>query len=240
MIFTIREHRSIVREVIFKHSKSTNIKELQSMTRIQAGMPLNPTLNQLACFDIAENLKKEGHYFANVRLEEGFQESDDRVVFNITEGPVVRVRNVSFVGQSELATGERLRTQIDTSRAILGAFGGRFNPAMVDSDVFKLEDYYKRNGYHKVHVSRELQFSDDFGFVDIVFHIQEGVRFRVYEYKIDGSKYIPTENLDAIPRVKKGRLLQRRHRHGRCEQSASLRRLARLSDGSRQTHHRNP
>ncbi len=42
-------------------------------------------------------LKKQGYYFANVSLEEGFDEHHDRVVFNITEGPVLRVSKVSFV-----------------------------------------------------------------------------------------------------------------------------------------------
>jgi outer membrane protein insertion porin family len=203
VIFVVREFRSVVREVVFKHAKHVDQKELEGMTRIRNGMPLDPTLNQLACHEIADHLRKQGYYFANVTLEEGFHESHERVVFNITEGPKVRVRHVDFTG-NEFVGAERLRTQIDTSRAFLGNFGGSFNPAMVDNDVFKIEEYYRNNGFHKVHVARELQFSDDFMFVDVVFHIQEGTRFRVESWDVTGSKHFSKDELKSIETVKTG------------------------------------
>jgi outer membrane protein assembly complex protein YaeT len=204
VIFVVREFRSVVREVVFKHAKHVDVKELQNLTRVRRGMPLDTTLNQLACYDIQEFLKKKGYYFANVSLEEGYHESHDRVVFNITEGPKVRVRDIRFIGQNELATAARLRTQIDSSRSFLQTWGGDFNDELIKNDVFKLEEYYRNNGYQKVNVARELQFSDDFKFVDIVFHIQEGVRFRVQDWTLEGSRNFPREQLQSIVTVKKG------------------------------------
>jgi outer membrane protein insertion porin family len=203
VIFVVREFRSVVREVVFKHAKHVDVKEMQNLTRVRRGMPLDTTLNQLACYDIQEFLKKKGYYFANVSLEEGHHESHDRVVFNITEGPKVRVRDIRFVGQNELASAARLRTQIDSSRSFLQTWGGDFNDELVKNDVFKLEEYYRNNGYQKVNVARELQFSDDFKFVDIVFHIQEGVRFRVQDWTLEGSRNFPREQLASIVTVKK-------------------------------------
>src|ERR1019366_10350112 len=195
VIFEVQEHPNVVREVLYKHAKHVNVKELEGMTRVQRGMPLDKTLNQIACYEIQEHLKKQGYFFANVSLEEGFDESHERVVFNITEGPKVRVRHVEFVGQKELASGERLRTQIDTSRAFLKTWGGALQPAIIDSDVLKLEEYYRANGYLNVHVSRELKFSDDFLYADIIFHVQEGTRYRVQEVTLDGSKHFSREEL---------------------------------------------
>src|SRR5262249_38946739 len=153
------------REVVFKHAKHLSEEELQGLTRIRKGMPLDTTLNRLAQFEIQDALKKKGRYFASVSLEEGFDESHSRVVFNITEGPIVRVRATSFMG-NEFATGAQLRTHIDTSRAIFfESFGGKFVPEMVEEDVHKLEEYYRKNGFLNVLVSRRLDFSDDFQFV---------------------------------------------------------------------------
>jgi outer membrane protein assembly complex protein YaeT len=202
--FEVQEHPNVVKEVVYKHAKHVNLKELEELTRVQRGMPLDKTLNQIACYEIQEHLRKEGYLLANVTLEEGYDESHERVVFNITEGAKLRVRSVDFVGQNELASAERLRTQTDTSRAFLGAFGGTYNPAMVDSDVLKLEEYYRANGYLNAHVSREIKLSDDLHFVDIVFHIHEGTRFRVQEWTIEGNKKIPTEHLATIVTLKKG------------------------------------
>lgn len=204
VIFEVIEHANVVRDVSYLHAKHVDRKELEQATRVRAGMPLDKTLNQLACYEIQETLKKQGYYFANVTLEEGYDESHDRVVFNITEGPRVRVRGVDFTGQNELATGERLRTQIDSSRAFLGTWGGDFNPAIVDNDVIKLEEYYRNNGYLNASVSRELKFSDDFRHVDILFHIHEGKRYRVHEWTVDGTKNFPREQLSSVVTLKKG------------------------------------
>src|SRR5262249_9281115 len=205
VIFVVREFRAIVKEVVFKHAKHTDVKELQNMSRIRRGMPLDPTLNQLACYEIQDHLRQMGYYFANVTLEEGYDESHDRVVFNITEGTVVRVRSIHFTGQKELANEARLRTQIDSSRAFLATFGGKFNPKLVDLDVFKLEEYYRNNGYLKAHVSRELQFSDDFSMVDIICHIQEGVRYHMQDWSLTGSKHFSSEELGGIVTLEKGK-----------------------------------
>jgi outer membrane protein assembly complex protein YaeT len=202
--FEVQEHPNIVKEVIYKHAKHVNLKELEDLTRVQRGMPLDKTLNQLACYEIQEHLRKQGYLLANVTLEYGWDETHDKVVFNITEGQMLRVRRVDFVGQNELATSERLRTQTDTSRAFLGAFGGKYIPAMVDSDVLKLEEYYRANGYLNVHVAREIKLSDDLKFVDITFHVHEGTRYRVQEWTIEGTKNFPREQLASICTIKKG------------------------------------
>jgi outer membrane protein assembly complex protein YaeT len=205
LYFEVQEHPSVVREVIYNHAKHLDLKELEDITRIHPGMPLDLWANRNACYELQEHLKKQGYYFANVSLDEGFDEHHDRVVFNITEGNVLRVSKVSFVGQSELANAARLNTQVETGAAFMQSFGGKFNPAMVEDDVVKLETYYKNNGYRNVHVSRELKFSDDFRFVEVIFHVQEGIRFRVQEWTLEGNfKNLPREQLESIVLAKKG------------------------------------
>lgn len=204
VIFEVQEHPGIVRDVVYKNANHVNIKDLEVMTKIRIGMPLDKELNLIVRFDIQEHLRREGYYFANVTLEEGWDESHDRVVFNITEGPKLRIRSIQFTGQNELATSARLKTQIESSAAIAGTFGGKFNPMMVEDDVNKLENYYKSNGYQHVSVSRELQFSDDFAWVDVTFHIKEGPRFRVHDTTIEGTKNFPREQLASIITQKNG------------------------------------
>ena len=64
-------------------------------TRLRKGMPLDPTSNKNACFEIQDYLRKKGRYFASVTLEEGEKPSDNRVVFNVSEGPIVRRQRTS-------------------------------------------------------------------------------------------------------------------------------------------------
>lgn len=203
--FYVRERPNVVREIVYKHAKHVSAKDLDGIVKVRKGLPLDKTQNRLACYEIQDYLKKKGYYFANVTLEEGYEDSHTRVVFNITEGPIVRVRSINFTGQGELANAARLRTQTETSRAFLGLpLGGVFNPAMIEGDVLKLKEYYRSNGYLAVHVSRELKFSDDFRFVDVLYHIREGTRFRVKDVTVEGTKDFPREQLASVLQVKKG------------------------------------
>jgi outer membrane protein assembly complex protein YaeT len=205
--FEVKEYRSIVQEVVYRHNKHVTTKELEGITRVHRGMPLDKTLNRMACIDITQHLVKQGYIFANVTLLEGDNDDDERVVFNITEGHKVQVNNTSFVGQSDLASEDRLRTQIDTNRAFLG-FGGTYQPEMVQNDITKIVEYYRSNGYLNVQVSRELKFSDDFRTVDIVFHIHEGLRYRVANWSIEINKdspvFYPNDELASVVQLKKG------------------------------------
>lgn len=211
VIFEVQEHPNIVREVVYKHAKHVNVKELEGLTKIRRGMPLDKDLNRIVCFDLQEHFKRQGYYFANVNLEEGYDESHERVVFNITEGPKLRIRDVRFVGQNELASAARLATQVESKKAFLQTFGGTFHPQMIDEDVIKLENYYKNNGYHHVSVSRELEFSDDFQWVDVVFHIKEGNRFRIHSYAVQGSQNFPKEQVESIVTLKSGEYFNARN-----------------------------
>jgi outer membrane protein insertion porin family len=187
VFFDVTEYPNLVQEVIFKNAHHISAKELEGMARIHKGMPLDTTSNKAACFEIQDYLKKKGRYWANVVLEEGDKETDKRVVFNVTEGPIVRVRSTNFVGNQTLAGSDRLRTQIETSRAFLG-LGGTFNQALIDADVNKLEEYYQANGYRNAKVNRELIFSPDQSQVDVIYHIVEDKRYRVKDWSIEGAK----------------------------------------------------
>ncbi len=197
--YEVLEYPNVVRDVIFKHAHHISDKELEQMVRIRKGTPLDPVRNQLACYEIQDYLKRKGRLFANVFLEEGRKPSDTRVIFNITEGPIVRVRSIQFTGNEKLASDARLKTQLISGSAWFGVFGGQYEPMKVDEDIKKLEEYYKGNGFLSVRVSRELRFTDDFKHVDLIFHLEEGNRYTVDQVSIEGnSKKFPREELQKL------------------------------------------
>ncbi|MEI7687621.1 MAG: BamA/TamA family outer membrane protein [Planctomycetota bacterium] len=203
--FEVFEYPNVVRDVIFKHANHIPEKELEQMVRIKKGTPLDPVRNRLACYEIQDYLKRKGRLFANVTLEEGYRPTDTRVVFNVTEGPIVRVRSITFTGNEKLATDARLNTQLISGKAFLGVFGGAYEPMKVDEDLKKLEEYYKGNGFLAVRVSRELKFSDDFRYVDLVYHLEEGNRYKVDSAVVQASsKSIPEGKLQEIVQLKGG------------------------------------
>ncbi|HMF17551.1 MAG TPA: POTRA domain-containing protein, partial [Gemmataceae bacterium] len=86
IIFNVQEYPNLIQDIICKNANHIYKEELDELTRLQIGMPLDPVSNKRAAYAIKDHLQKQGRYFANVVLEEGGDPGDKRVVFNITEG----------------------------------------------------------------------------------------------------------------------------------------------------------
>lgn len=205
LTFDVVEQPNVVTEIKFEGAKHAKDDELLSLTGLQRGVPLNPVANKLAVHAILRYYHDKGRMYAHVELVEGGNAGDTRVVFRITEGPEVKVRSVSFTGNTFVGA-ERLRTQTQTSRAFLGAVGGTFNPGLIELDALKLEEYYRTFGFHEVKVGREIIPSDDCHYVRVVFHINEGPRFRVRDVEVVGASSFPVEQVRGVTKLKSGDL----------------------------------
>jgi outer membrane protein assembly complex protein YaeT len=202
--FVVAERPAVIEDVVYNGGEHIKLDELKNITHLRKGDPMVPYLNQEACRNIREELYKQGRPFATCELAEGGHASDTRVVFNITEGPKVKVRSIDFEGNT-FVSGAVLNTHVKTSHEFLRLLGGTLNLMMVEYDVEELEKYYKAFGYHDVKVSRELRWVDS-NHVDLVFHINEGARYRVAgRPQVDGAgKQLPAEVVSAIPRLAPG------------------------------------
>jgi len=203
--FDVVEQPNVVTEIKFEGAKHAKDDELLSLTGLNRGVPLNPVANKLAVHAILRYYNEKGRLYAHVELVEGANPGDTRVVFRITEGPEVKVRSVSFTGNSFVGA-ERLRTQTQTSRAFLGAVGGTFNPGMIELDAYKLEEYYRTFGFQEVKVGREIIPSEDCRYVRVVFHINEGPRFHVRDVDVVGATSFPVEQIRGVTKLKAGDL----------------------------------
>ena len=172
----VAELPTAVQEVLYRGTKHLTPDELEAITGLRKGTPLNPTAVQAARQAIVRRYEEMGRLFASVEVAEGDRPGDTRVVFNITEGPVAKIKSIRFEGNTFVSSA-RLCTQIDPPGEFL-RWGGRYDPLIVDHDVSRLEEYYRGFGYKKVHVSRELRTDDNPRAVHLIFHIHEGPRTR--------------------------------------------------------------
>lgn len=195
--FQLKELPGVVREILYLGANHLKKDDLEATTGLKVGVPLNPWATQRARQAILAKYQEKGRLSASVDILEGDKVGDTRIVFSITEGPVAKVGAIDFVG-NHFVTGARLRTQINSSRSLLG-IGGDFNPMMADNDVTKLEEYYRHNGYHDVQVRRELQWDAAQRYVHLIFHINEGPRYKVAGVDIVGVP--PQKRQELMPLV---------------------------------------
>lgn len=202
--FLIRDFPSVIQNVSYQGAKHLREDELNQITMISKGRPLSPMANKLACQAIVRRYHELGRPFANCELLKGGEAGDTEVVFNITEGPVVKVRSIAFEGQ-EFVSGGVLGTHVQSSKKFLGLFGGKFNAAMADNDILKLEEYYRSHGFLDVKVGRELRWTPDGREVDLVFHVREGLRYTVEGApQVVNARSVPPEQLEQLSKVKAG------------------------------------
>jgi outer membrane protein assembly factor BamA len=206
VIFFIKDHISVVKKVEYKGNVRLSNDDLDGITQLRRGMPCNPQANKAACQNIVKRYRDEGRPWASCTLLKGSEPGDTEVIFNITEGPIVRIRSITFTGNT-FVSGDVLRNRITSGAMFLRIplFGGTLNPAMLDHDVSQLINYYRGFGYQDVRVSKELSYSPNGRFVDVIFHIQEGPRYRVLSApQVINAKYVPREALEAINTQKAG------------------------------------
>lgn len=204
VLVNVRSLRNAIRKITFLNNKHFDADALEAVTNLRVGMPLNPVVCKVACQRVVAKYQDEGRAFASCELKKGGDPGDDEVVFDVGEGPITRVSNVRFVGNS-FVTAAVLSNRVATSSKTLGLFGGKYVAAMTDNDVHDLIKYYRSFGFHDVKVSREVKFSADGREVEVTFHVVEGVQYRLADKpQVVGVKSVPRETLEANSRVKGG------------------------------------
>lgn len=172
------------------------------------GLKVNDPLNAYSAEEgrrkIEELHHKQGMPKAQVTIMEGDKPNDQGLVYYINEGNLERIEGVSFRGNT-VASDARLKTQIESKPGYFYYFfGGKVDRQKLDSDVEKLTAYYRRLGYFRARVARELDLDESGSWVTLTFVIDEGPRYTVRSVKIEGTKHFPQEPLLGFMDIKPG------------------------------------
>lgn len=207
LVYEVRE-RPIIRKVQFLGNDKIKTAELEAHTGLRVNQPFDVAINKEAVARIRSLYKEKGFRYAEVTLSKGGHPEDRDVVVTISEGNKTRVRWTSFDG-NEFASDAILRTKLATKYAIglanQGfAFGGVYDPEIVDNDVITLTQYYNNLGYFDAQVTHREVFTDDQRAVDVIFTVKEGPRYQVRDIKLVGYDVLSREQLLGRPKLKAG------------------------------------
>ncbi len=202
--FTIREYPNVVERITYLGAKHLNTEELATATGLRVDAPLDPTANMLACQSITQRYNEQGRPFAACVLLCGGKAGDREIVFQITEGPKVVVSDILFTGNT-FVSGAVLKTHLNSGSHLKGLILSDYNPKMAEADVGKLTEYYHNFGYMDVRVAREVQWAPDAKSVVLLFHVQEGPRYRIKDMPLPiNNKIASAEELQKLSKIKQG------------------------------------
>ncbi len=179
-------------------------KKLAKEHAFKIGDPLNSYSAEEGRRKIEELYHKNGHPKAQVTIMEGDKPADQGLVYFINEGNLERIQSVSFRGNT-IASDSRLKTQIESKPGYFWYFfGGKIDRQKLDSDVEKLTSYYRRLGYFRARVARELDLDEAGKWVNLVYVIDEGPRYVVRSVRVEGTKKFPEQPLLGFMDIKPG------------------------------------
>jgi len=185
LVFRVME-RPVVRRVEFRGNKKIKTKDLTAETNLKPGAPYDVSINREAAHRIKRLYKDKGYMHATVTLEKGDHPDDREVVFVINEGPKVKVRKVSIVGNTFVRDGV-LKLGKQTKPAILRLIGGNYDPESIPNDEIAIEQYYQNLGFFDVDVTSKTRWvNDEKSYIDVVFRVEEGRRFQVRKTQLSG------------------------------------------------------
>ena len=178
------EEQQIVDSIDFAGNYVVTDQELRKAVPITPGAPRDDFLLEQSLFRIKELYKGKGNYLVEVKVDESKLEQG-LLLFQIIEGPRVRIREIEFVG-NEAFPAEQLEAQIKTKPWVFLFRKGELDEDQLVEDVATVDRYYKERGYVDVRVDRRIELGQDQREAKIVFVVSEGRQYRLRNIEIRG------------------------------------------------------
>lgn len=136
-----------------------------------------------------------------------------KVVFDVQEGPKVKIRTINFNGNVAEKDGKLARQMKSTkAHSWLSWIGGKgtYQESKFEEDAEKIVEFYRNKGYITARVGtpeiKTLEDSQDKStrWVELSVPIDEGPRFKVGEFKFEGNTIVKTEFLQPLFKLQPG------------------------------------
>ena len=172
---------------------------------------------------VRELYAEKGYQYADVKPEIKEVAGGPKTVhltFNIAEGPKVRIRDVDFLGNSEVGDGRLSRKMKENKeRGFLGFItgGGTYKEEKFAEDADKVVEYYRDRGYITARVGQpELKIMEDSTdgktrWVQLRVPVTEGKRYKVGNFTFEGNTIVKSEALRTLFKLKPGETYAEKH-----------------------------
>jgi outer membrane protein insertion porin family len=142
------------------------------------------------------------------RIEEIPGTNRVRVIFQITEGPRLVVRRISFIGNDSVRRRDLIKVMKTRPWNLLSFINksGRLEPAQIEEDRLAIRTLYQNRGFADAEVTDvQTQPLEGTG-VELVITIVEGVQYRVNTVRLEGVNIVPTDEIMARLKMTAGSL----------------------------------
>jgi outer membrane protein insertion porin family len=182
----ISNGRNIIKSIEFVGNDSIKDKTLKKKLDFKVGDYLDSILASSGRIILSDYYRKKG--FADVQVTlDSTELSAGRVVYDIVEGPRLRIRSVKFKGNKIIQTG-KLKNVIKIKTRSWLFWPVYYTDEKVAADVQNLRTFYFNRGFLNHDIKSE-------GRERITFVIDEGPQYRVGQIIVEGNTYFDSKKL---------------------------------------------
>jgi outer membrane protein insertion porin family len=203
------EEKPKLKDISFVGNKNINEKDLKEA--LQSDKIISICDQELKPLIIKIKKAYLPNSFHTVDVTAETTQNDDHTVsvkFTIQEGKKSYLTRISFKGNKQISS-KKLKRIIISQEDWLLAFinhAGVYNTEMLEGDKYMIEDIYRNNGFVNAKVTDIEVKKDDFDNHHLIFHIQEGKRYRIKDINIEGNEVVSTERLRTIIPIYPGQI----------------------------------
>ena len=141
------------------------------------------------------------------RLEEIPGTNRVRVTFQISEGPRLFVRRITFIGNDSVLRRDIIKVMKTRPWNLLSFINksGRLVPEQIEEDRAAIRTLYQNRGFADVEIT-DVQTQPLEKGVELVITIREGIQYRVNTVKFEGVNVVPTDEIRTRLTMKDGSL----------------------------------
>lgn len=204
LTFIVRE-MPFIKKIEFRGNSELKEDKLKDSVTIKENTVLDRVLLGENAAKIKAQYAEEGFYNATVNPVIETDGVEARVIFDINEGPEVRVRRITFIGNRFFSAG-KLKGFMTTSEAGILSFAtksGKFNDFVLQNDLAIIMSKYYDNGFIRADViEKRVLLSEDKKWFYITIALSEGDQFRIGKVDVTGDILPSTTKEELIDKLK--------------------------------------
>ena len=178
--------KNLIRSIEFVGNKAFKGKKLQEKLGFKVGDYLDPVLAHTYATTILEFYRQSGFPYTEITLDTE-KLATGKLVYNIKEGPRVKIDSVKFSGNKFLKSGE-LKKAIKARTRSWVLFQKYYNEDELNEDVSKLQRVYQKKGFLNAKIEVQREFNADKSKIRINFAIEEGIAYSVENTIFTGNE----------------------------------------------------
>ena len=169
-------------------------QRIKQLVLLGPGDPIDPFLIDRGIRLIEDEYRQQGYFVADAEVDEDALDEQRVLIFQVREGPRVRIKGIRFEGAKRIAEKE-LRREVESETFFPIFREGRLSRDQLELDAAAVRELYRDRGYLDAQVGRRIDLSPDQTEAVVTFLVEEGPRYVVDSVRVEGAERFTDEQI---------------------------------------------